>query len=381
MTSVCIYHPAPMTRTKPSSGLELRDRRVGLTRAAESNNTPDARSLAENPTRSPGLVGLDQSFDSFEIGRPGVPVIPKPTETIDGNKGPELRLSNSTTASCVTPGSSNSEDTSFQRSWTYHGPTSIFSVYTEHQAKFQGDLLDVGEYEGCLSPVSEFCEPLLGLRICATPSSRLEFVAKALQNLPSKEDCERLLGTFENMSYEVTLDEVIIRHCVATLWTTFEAQLKAPRTADQLVTIAKVLFKNEESPLPPAPPDGLEWLKTFTGPNIRLEVLGNLFTFFGLAYLSRNDEDPVFNPPGARVLKRKQVAWRMKECADICLKMCECTDTINEFVVALTVGLLVLESTCLGDEGNFQIIAQILCLMLGQITHHGAVTVTWLLPP
>ncbi|RFU27549.1 hypothetical protein B7463_g8789, partial [Scytalidium lignicola] len=341
MTSTCIYHPAPMTRAKPSSGLELRDRPTGLTRTSESSNTLESHSLSENPPKPPSMTGLDQSLGRFSIGIPIAPTISKPTEALDANKHPESRPSNSSTTTYSTLGSSNSEDTSFQRSWAYHGPTSIFSVYTEHQAKFQSDLLNVGEYEGCLSPLSEFSEPL---------GSRLELVVKALQNLPSKEICERLLATYEIMVYEVTLDEVIMRHCVATLWSTFEAQLKSPRNPDQLVTIARVLFKNEESPLPPAPPDGLEWINTFTGSNLRLEVLGNLFAFFGSAYLSKQDEDPIFNTAEAHGHERKQVAWRMKECADLCLKMCECTDTINEFVVALTVELLVLESTCVGDE-------------------------------
>jgi hypothetical protein len=42
----------------------------------------------------------------------------------------------------------------------------------------------------------------------------------------------------------------------------------------------------------------------------------------------------------------------MEECTDACLKMCDTTDTANDFVVYLMLNNLILESYCV-DESMF----------------------------
>ena len=84
---------------------------------------------------------------------------------------------------------------------------------------------------------------------------------------------------------DLALNRVIIRHCMETMWSTFDELLVPPLTGDNLAILSDVLTKNEERPLPPASDDGIEWLNTFTGPNFRLEMLGLLFCFLGRAYL------------------------------------------------------------------------------------------------
>jgi hypothetical protein len=144
----------------------------------------------------------------------------------------------------------------------------------------------------------------------------------------------------------------MITHCISTLWSTFEVQLNTPRTSEKLLPLAEALFTNEENPLPPPPDKGIEWLNTFMGPNLRFEMVGMLFCFFGAAYLSLQDSDTCFNVPENYGRDRKQTAWRMKECADVCLQICDHTDTVNELVVALMLNAKVLESGCTGDESK-----------------------------
>ena len=136
------------------------------------------------------------------------------------------------------------------------------------------------------------------------------------------------------------------------LWSNFEAELAAPRENEKVAVIGHVLFKNEEKPLPPSPDDGMEWLRTFTGPNLRFEMLGILFCFFGVAFLALQDWDPLFSVPENEGRDRKQTAWRMKECADVCLNMCDAVETVNFLVTALTLNIKTLESGCTGDESK-----------------------------
>jgi hypothetical protein len=42
----------------------------------------------------------------------------------------------------------------------------------------------------------------------------------------------------------------------------------------------------------------------------------------------------------------------MKECADVCLRMCDDSETVNYLVVTLIVDLKKLESGCAGDESK-----------------------------
>jgi len=167
----------------------------------------------------------------------------------------------------------------------------------------------------------------------------------------------------------------LVGHAISTLWETFGEQLSIPRTPEKLTPIAETLFRNEEKDLPPAPDDGMEWLNTFTGPNLRFEMMGMVFCFFGMAYHSLLDGDARFSIPENHGRDRKQTTWRMKECADVCLKMCEISETSkiiferthalisleillittltdNEISVALMLCTVILESACTGDESR-----------------------------
>lgn len=194
-----------------------------------------------------------------------------------------------------------------------------------------------------------FGQPLLGRERPSAPTVRMNQIVKALFNIPSKEICERLLGTFSSL-HHFLMNPVVLRHCVETLWSTFGAELAEPRTPEKLSLIADVLFQNEGKPLPPPPEDGMEWLDGFMGPNMRFEMLGMLFCFCGMAYQTLQDWDVLFQDPKNHGRDRKQASWRMKECADICLKMCEISEENNEISIALMLCSMILESVCTGDE-------------------------------
>jgi hypothetical protein len=205
------------------------------------------------------------------------------------------------------------DDAVFPRSARYYGPTSFSSLFKENA------LLDSSEHRP--HPSSwQFGQPLLGRDRPSAPTVRMNHIIKTLWNIPSREICESLLGTFSS-HHHVLMHVVLVRHAVATLWSTFGDQLTMPRTPEKLTPIAETLFRNEEKTLPPAPDDGMEWLNSFTGPNLRFEMLGMVFCFFGMAYHSLLDGDARFSTPENYGRDRKQTSWRMKECADICLKM------------------------------------------------------------
>ena len=183
------------------------------------------------------------------------------------------------------------------------------------------------------------------------PDVRKKELVKALWNIPCKETCDYLL-TMSGEMYDLVVTTIMVRHCLTSLWSTFGTELAVPLSGDNLAIIADVLFKNEENPLVPSPEDGLEWLDTFMGPKIRIEMVGLLFCFFGRVYLSLQDWDPVFKAEENCGRNRRETAWRMTECAEVCRKLAHQSETINEIAAALSFRMLVLQSTVLGDDSK-----------------------------
>jgi hypothetical protein len=239
----------------------------------------------------------------------------------------------------------------FRRSARYYGPTSFAAIFSEHQAKLDEDLLDIGEDIRKHPGAWPFGVPLLGRERPNGPTARTKQIVKALLNIPSREICEMLLSNFDSIR-ESHMSPVIVRYCMKTLWSAFEAELNRPREDEPMARIADVLFENEETPLVPSPDNPTEWMNTFTGPNIRFEMIGILFCFFGLGFLTLQDWDPIFKVPENDGRDRKQTAWRMKECAGVCLKMCDDSETVNYLVTALILSLKRLETGCTGDDSK-----------------------------
>ncbi|KAB8288199.1 hypothetical protein EYC80_010204 [Monilinia laxa] len=213
-----------------------------------------------------------------------------------------------------------------------------------------GGMLDIGE-EGRKNPSSwPFGQPLLGRNRPTSYTVRCEVITRALWNMPSLSSCNRLLERYHDLVEFSIMPEFMIQYLVTSIYNTFGSVLAEPRSREKFIPFVETLLKNEENPLPPSPDDAIAWLDTFSGSNIRFEVIGLLFCFIGRAYQSLADGDPLFQKEENHGRNRRQTSWRMNECADVMGKMCGCTDTVNEIVVAFRVAIFVLESSVVGDE-------------------------------
>jgi hypothetical protein len=173
----------------------------------------------------------------------------------------------------------------------YYGPTSFAAIFSEHQIKLNKDLLDIGEDIRKHPGAWPFGVPLLGRERPNCPTARMKQTVKAPFNIPPREICEMLLS---DSIRESSMSPVIIRHCIATLLSTFEAELNRPREDELTALIADVLLENKETPLAPSLDDDTEWMNPFTGHNIRFEMMRIFFCFFGPGFLTLQDWDPVF---------------------------------------------------------------------------------------
>jgi hypothetical protein len=235
----------------------------------------------------------------------------------------------------------------FKRTTGFQGATSFSAIFAENQGKFQ---LGTSELEKEADSVRESSlHPLLCEDHEANANADIALGIKALLNFPTCKFCHKLMESF-GLLHETTLMEPLITKGVHSIWTTFGDCLAEPRTEAKLYPITQKLCENALNPPKAESEDAMDWMNAFIGPNLTWEVLGVIFSCFGMSCLSLQESDSVFMDHN---YNRKQVAWRMKECTDACLKMCDTTDTVNDFVVYLMLNNLILESYCVGDESKF----------------------------
>ncbi|KAL3427153.1 hypothetical protein PVAG01_00662 [Phlyctema vagabunda] len=337
-TARCVYHPAPMTKPKHAPTPQTTTTTIATSQQSTITVTADDTNV---PVPSP----IPQALSGSGVWRSS-------QATSKASRDPTSSAAAPAPVSIPAPiqASQTWTNVRFQRSRRYYGPTSFTAVFSEAKDNFAGKLLDIGDADRSHPATWPFdAQPLWGRNRAGAPTVRANETIKVLYNIPPLDICDKLLMTFDS-AHNVTMHEVLIQYALKRLWSTFGEQLAEPRTPEKLILIVDALLQNEENPLPPPPSDGYAWLDTFTGSNLRYESLGLLFCLFGIACYSLQDWDPVLKAAWNKDRDRRQTAWRMLECADTCLKMCECTDTINEIFVALLLNIMSLESRCAGDE-------------------------------
>ena len=148
------------------------------------------------------------------------------------------------------------------------GPTSYSAIFSEHQSQLDVDLGDWSRDSGnnddnCISTVSgpskDLCSIDLGVR--------------ALQQLPSQDNCEKLLDRFFRVMDHTALHEPTIRYAHRSFWSRYGGCLASGKRS-RLAGISEELCNNGQSVLGTAMPDTFEqWRCSFTGSRFRWETV------------------------------------------------------------------------------------------------------------
>lgn len=174
---------------------------------------------------------------------------------------------------------------------------------------------------------------------------------RILHRFPSRVNCDRLLGRYFAVA-DVMLPEPTIRYCHESIWSTYGSYLEEPRTDERLSVMSTELCKNAMCPLP-ASSSNQAWTASFSGRNLRWEIVGNLFAIFGLTVMTVADWELLFacNKDGDQ-WNKKQSGEESRECAEACLSLCNDVDSINDFVIALMSATIYLQSFHEGDTSK-----------------------------
>ena len=177
---------------------------------------------------------------------------------------------------------------------------------------------------------------------------------RVLQRFPDKLLCERLLDRYFDVC-DVLLPEQVIRHVHTSIWSTYGECLSRSRSkkTDGLASMSRELCKTAMTPLGPSS-NTRDWMKLFSGTNLRWEILGNFFGLFGLSAMTISDWDPLFaGANGGNSSGKRQYGEAMRECAEACLALCNDVDAVNDFVVSLMSEVYCLQSFYEGDASKF----------------------------
>jgi hypothetical protein len=303
-TDHCVYHPAPMTRPnkrfvprRPNAGTDTQSNqaKVAPQPLRTQSNSPDIETgRVDNKNRRQGYVDIPFS----QLSTLG-PV----SQAIAWRRRPAGL---------------------FRRPY---GPAEFSATFSENEARFGLEIMDLPEDDRERTN-------MFGVK------KNTYMCIKALSNFPTEEVCERLLETLPAM-YEVMFMEPLISASMSSFWGTFRQEIR-DKSSKSLMRVANTLWDNGRR----------EWKLieiADLAAEMRWEMMGVLFAFMGMAFMSLPDSDPLFAKMGQ---ERSNTYLVMKICVETCSRQCEIADTINELVICLRLSNWRLERLMHGDESR-----------------------------
>lgn len=240
------------------------------------------------------------------------------------------------------------QGTLFKRAHTDYYGTSFSAPFSENRATIGAELLEMTAED----------EQALNVNIAQLKSaSKEENRTKMRQGIntlrvfPTAETCDRLVETLIS-THEFVLSPSVVKRALERFWFLYKADFDAPRSCAKMSRVVLDICKNGKTPMSTMPEENQTLLDWFIGPRMRWELLGILYSFFGMAFISLQEWDPIFQLPELHGLNRKTAAWKMKLAADGCLDFVHDTDTLNDVVVLLQMNVATLHSVCSGDESK-----------------------------
>jgi len=171
-------------------------------------------------------------------------------------------------------------------------------------------------------------------------------IGAMLKSFPAKSYCYQFLGSYKALQ-DPLVPLPLVTAVVASIWDKFEDCI-SPYSRRPPKDIIEVLTNNGINPWKSITNKTFGiWPNICCGYDLRWEMLGLVYAFFGLASMQRPEDDHKFK---AERMSRKEAALRMKECADICYSMWKRSGIWNDIVVNLIMAIMVLERLCSGEQ-------------------------------
>lgn len=235
----------------------------------------------------------------------------------------------------------------------YLGPTSFSAIFRENELTSAQEVFGQQATNAIYQEYDDDAKPSPSGLCNLEAQEHIDQGIRILQRFPEKALCEKLIARYFDVC-DVMLPESVVHHVHKSMWSTFGKCLNEPRNTktDGLSAMSKELCKTAMIPLGQAN-STQDWMESFSGRNLRWEIIGNLFTLFGLSVMTMADWDPLFATAcDGNPCNKRQYGEAMRECAEACLCLCNDVDAINDFVVSLMSAVYCLQSFYEGDASK-----------------------------
>ncbi|KAL2061598.1 hypothetical protein VTL71DRAFT_6975 [Oculimacula yallundae] len=238
---------------------------------------------------------------------------------------------------------------SFHSESPSHGATRFSAVFSENQHTFGSTTGDEAEDSRLKDTFASPEDPSTDI-----DTSQRELAIKTLLDFPTFRTCEILLGNLESF-HDVWISHTILRQCFNQLWRDFGHCLRDDRSRETVLELADELFENSKHPIPSPAQDESSyptWVNWFSGPQLRWESIGILFTWAGMSFKHEQDWDQIFQLPEQEGRNRNTSAEKMRIGAKACLQLSQDFSEINEVLIVLINNHSKLHSHIISDDSD-----------------------------
>lgn len=228
----------------------------------------------------------------------------------------------------------------------YLGFTSFSAVFQETQNSLslvKGPLMGISSVLTTSPPVSAIENGHAGATTVVLSPRSLETSLLVLNRIPAEDDALSLFEKHTNPNDGWM--RLAAKRLLESLLSVFGRTLRSRKPRD-LEEMAHLLSSNTAKPLTEDELEPESWLSSFSGPNMRWEGLGILFTYWALAALA----DQPHRPDLLRDADKRTAPMTLlyKEAADICIELCRGCKP-NSLLLYLVYKAAILESMIAGD--------------------------------
>jgi hypothetical protein len=235
---------------------------------------------------------------------------------------------------------------SFRNSSVFFGPTNFSAVFSEYHENIEDKGGKTSDDSQNSDSLQSHTFMFAGVEIQGSP--RIDLGVKVLRAFPDRETCNQLMELYSRNSHSCVFHKPSMMACANSVWQTYGSYMNGRRRTDDLVQLSKILCSNSEKAFEDLD-DYQQCLVSFTGANLRWEIIGALFGCMTSGILSLPERHAFFTARGSRRSK-KQYTKEMKDCVQTCISLSNYSDRLNVQMVALLAKNLILETVISGDS-------------------------------
>ena len=188
----------------------------------------------------------------------------------------------------------------------------------------------------------------------AVRADHVEAVSKVLHCLCNFSLIERLIKRYYKGTQFAVIAGPIILNALVSINGTVRQRCRGDIICDK--ALARMLLQNTARPLEvPASLPASDYHSLFTGPNLRLEIIGLIISLAGLASFFLSARDPIFMKDDGDVTDRREFTDQMTDASNTCSKLCEEVGSVNDLLLWLIHQDAVLLSMQRGDSSKFTV--------------------------